>query len=546
MYKEYPTFYAHEILEYDRKSRFDDPLLSVEEQLEKHGKILDEYAMRYLGGSIPEANKYKEVGSGETLKSRPEVNKILKRIERPDIKGVLVVDVQRLSRGNLSDAGRLIDLFRYSNTYVLTPHKIYDIRDEYDRDAFERELKRGNEYLEYYKKIQARGKLASVREGNYVGSVAPYGFNRVKKLYPDGKRHYWTLEENKEEAPIVRMIFNWFCNDGLGTSVICRRLEQMGVAAKSGKVKWTTGAIYYMLENVHYNGYVRWNWRKVIKIIKDQEIKVLRPHAKVGEYLIFKGKHKGLVSEEMFQRAQEIRGNAPKNKIDTSLKNALSGLIFCGCGHAMTHNSYMCRGEELGPPKLKCTDQIHCKSGSVVYEEIMTRVCGTIREAIENFEIRVVNNQDDSAKLHKSLIESLERKLAKLKEQELLQWKAQTDPDPAKRMPAEIFKVLNENLRQEKIDLEEALSEAYEAMPEPIDYREKIVKFTEVLEAVENPDVSVEHKNRYLKDIIERIDYRRDPSIRVSKKNYMELGVDPPGEGATWYRPPFEIEVHLR
>ena len=153
MYKEYPTFSADEILEYDRKSRFDDPLLSVDEQLEKHEKILDEYAQRYLGGSIPPGNKYREVGSGETLKSRPEVNKVLKRIERPDIKGVLVVDVQRLSRGNLSDAGKLIDLFRYSNTYVLTPHKIYDIRDEYDRDAFERELKRGNEYLEYYKKI---------------------------------------------------------------------------------------------------------------------------------------------------------------------------------------------------------------------------------------------------------------------------------------------------------------------------------------------------------------------------------------------------------
>lgn len=546
MYKEYPTFTPEEILEYDRKSRFDDPLLSVEEQLAKHEKILEEYAMAYLGGSIPEANKYKEVGSGETLKSRPEVNKVLKRIERPDIKGVLVVDVQRLSRGNLSDAGRLIDLFRYSNTYVLTPHKVYDIRDEYDRDAFERELKRGNEYLEYYKKIQARGKLASVREGNYVGSVAPYGFNRVKKLYPDGKRHYWTLEENKEEAPIVRMVFDWFCNEGVGTSIICRRLEKMGITPKGGKPRWTTTTIYYMLENVHYIGYVRWNWRKVVKIIKDQEIKVLRPHAKVGEYLLFKGKHQGIVSDELFERAKEIRGKTPKHKVDTTLKNALSGLIVCECGYSMTYNTYVANGELLAPPKLKCTNQTSCKSGSVLYDEIMWRVCGTIREAIENFEIRVVNNQDDSAKLHKDLIDSLERKLAKLKEQELLQWKAQTDPDPAKRMPAEIFKTLNESLRQEKVDLEEALSEAYEAMPEPIDYREKIVKFTEVLEAIEDPNVPVEDKNRYLKDIIERIDYRRPPSVRVSKKNYKELGVDPPGIGATWYRPPFEIEVHLR
>ena len=193
MYKEYPTFRPEEILEYGRKSQFDDPLLTVEEQLEKHEKILDEYAMRHFGGSIPAANKYKEIGSGETLKNRIEINKVLRRIERPEIKGVLVVDVQRLSRGSLKDAGKLIELFQYSNTYVITPTKIYDIRDEYDREAFERELKRGHEYLEYYKKIQARGKLASVREGNFVGSVAPFGFERVKKPYPDGKRHYWTL-----------------------------------------------------------------------------------------------------------------------------------------------------------------------------------------------------------------------------------------------------------------------------------------------------------------------------------------------------------------
>jgi hypothetical protein len=493
MYKEYPTFRPEEILEYGRKSQFDDPLLTVEEQLEKHEKILDEYAMRHFGGSIPAANKYKEIGSGETLKNRIEINKVLRRIERPEIKGVLVVDVQRLSRGSLKDAGKLIELFQYSNTYVITPTKIYDIRDEYDREAFERELKRGHEYLEYYKKIQARGKLASVREGNYVGSVAPFGFDRVKKLYPDGKRHYWTLKEKPEEAGIVRAIFDWYCNEGLSTSNICRRLGQMGVRTKNGKLKWAPMMIEKILGNVHYIGKVRWNWRKVIKIIKDQEVKVLRPQAKVGEYLIFEGKHDGLISEELYNRAQEISGSAPRKQLDLALRNALAGIIFCKCGYAMVHTSFSPRPT---PPKLKCTYQRICKSGSVDYQEIIDKVCSSIREAIENFEIRVINDQSDSAKLHKSLIASLERKLKNLKEQEVLQWQAQTDPNPDKRMPPEIFKTLNEKLLVEKAELEDALSEAYESLPEPIDYREKIVKFTEVLEAVENPDVSEEDKNR--------------------------------------------------
>ena len=206
-----PKFYNYEVLEYDRKSRSDDPLLSVEEVLERHGKILEEYALKHLDGPIPEENKYKEVGSSETIDDRPEMLRLLKAVESPAVKAVMVVDVQRLSRGDLEDAGRLIKILRYTNTYVITPHKIYDLRDEYDRDAFERELKRGNEYLEYFKKIQRRGKLASVKEGNYVGSVAPYGF--VREPIKDGNKiECWTLKEKKDEADIVRLIFHWSCN----------------------------------------------------------------------------------------------------------------------------------------------------------------------------------------------------------------------------------------------------------------------------------------------------------------------------------------------
>ena len=42
MFRELPKFYYYETLEYDRKSRLDDPLMTVEEVLEKHGRMLDE------------------------------------------------------------------------------------------------------------------------------------------------------------------------------------------------------------------------------------------------------------------------------------------------------------------------------------------------------------------------------------------------------------------------------------------------------------------------------------------------------------------------
>lgn len=409
MYREPIRFDKEEVLEYDRKSRSDDPLLSVEEVLEKHSRILEEYANHYLGGSIPSKNKFKEVGSAESIDGRPEMLKLLKAIESPAIKAIIVVDVQRLSRGDLEDAGRLIKLLRYTNTYVITPGKTYDLRDEYDRDAFERELKRGNEYLEYFKKIQRRGKLTSVKEGNYVGSIAPFGFERI--MIENGKGSCFTLIEKKDEADTVRLIFEWYCNEDIGVTAICRRLESMHIKTKSGRSNWKPSMIFTILENIHYIGYVRWNWRKTINIIEDQQVKKLRPKAKVDEYLIFPGKHEGIVSEELFKRAQEIKGNRHRTKSDTTLKNPFSGIMYCKCGAKIGYNTYRRNGVEFAPPKLVCNNQVHCKTGSVHFDEVMRYVCNALRDCVSDFELLVGNNEDDSIKLHRNLIDNLEKKI---------------------------------------------------------------------------------------------------------------------------------------
>lgn len=541
MYKEYPKFYNYETLDYGRKSRTDDPLLSVEEVLDKHDKIIEEYAEKYLGGPIPEENKYREVGSAESLDSRPEILRLLKAIESPAIKAVAVVEVQRLSRGDLEDAGRLIRILRYTNTHVITPMKIYDLRDEYDRDAFERELKRGNEYLEYFKKIQARGKLASVKEGNYVGSVAPYGFDRIEKT--DGKKTYHTLIERKDQADVVRMVFNWYCNEDIGVTAICRRLEELGVKTKTGGKYWRTYQIFSMLENVHYIGCVRWNWRKTIKIIEDQEIRKLRPKAKVDEYLVFEGKHDGIISEEQFYKAREIKGQRHRTKQDLTLKNPFSGIMYCKCGAKMGYNTYRRKGVEYAPPKLVCNNQIHCKSGSVVFDEIYRDVCTTIRDCIEDFQLRIKNNQDDSFKLHKGLVVRLEKKLKELEEREVKQWEAQYDPEVA--MPQEIFKKLNQKLLVEKEEVQKALAKAKGSMPKQVDYKEEMSKFEDALDALEDPDVDAKIKNQFLKNIIDKIEYKRGSTVRITKENSKEYGIDT-SKGMKWYTPPYEIKMKLK
>ena len=375
-----------EVLVYLRKSRTDDPLLSVEEVLAKHETILDEWAEERLGGVVPEKNKLREIVSGETIADRPEMGRLLRMIESPKIQAVLVVEVQRLSRGDLEDAGRLIKLLRYTNTLVITPQKIYDLRDEYDRDAFERELKRGNEFLEYQKKIMARGRLLSVSQGNFIGNVAPYGYK--KKVVMEGKRKCHTLEIVPHEAEIVRMIFDMYVNQDMGRVTIAKYLNEHYVKPPRGEL-WAQDTIKTMLENEHYLGRVRWNWRKTVSIVEDGEVRKTRPKTQVGEYMVFEGKHEAIVDEAIFKAAREKQGRNVRKKGTTRVRNPLAGLVYCQCGRAMSLRTYKKNGVERSAPRLLCDNQSYCGTSSALYEEVLERVCEILQDCIEDFEIRI-------------------------------------------------------------------------------------------------------------------------------------------------------------
>ena len=119
-----PPLTPEDIIAYLRKSQSDDPLLTVEEVLEKHEQMLDDWVSRNLpdAGRIPEENRIREVVSGETLDSRPGMLDLLRRVESPRVKAIICTEPQRLSRGSLKDIGHIVELLRYSNTIVITLH----------------------------------------------------------------------------------------------------------------------------------------------------------------------------------------------------------------------------------------------------------------------------------------------------------------------------------------------------------------------------------------------------------------------------------------
>ena len=547
-YIDFSQFSPDEFLAYLRKSRTDDPLMSVEEVLAKHESIRDEWAEKHLGQKIPEGNKYREIVSGETIADRPEIQTVLKKIESPKIKAILTVEVQRLSRGDLEDAGRLMKLLRYTNTLVITPQKTYDLNDEYDRDAFERELKRGNEFLEYQKKIMNRGRLLSVSQGNYVASEPPYGYDKVWVM--EGRRKCPTLAINEEEANVVRMIFDMYVNQDMGRPSICYRLDELGIKPPRGE-RWSQEGLKDMLENVHYLGLIKWNWRKTVTVVEDGEIIKTNPKSKPGEYLVFEGKHEAIISEELFQAARDKQGRNHRAKATTKVRNPLAGIVYCQCGKSMTYRTYK---SHKGEPRLLCHGQEHCHTSSCTYQEMLDIVCNILTESIADFEIRIKNGEGDSAKQHEKLIKSLEKRLQDINARELSQWEAQSDPNPANRMPQDIFRQLNEKLQKEKAEVQEALHRAYESMPPSINYEEKIAKFRDALEALRDPEKDAALKNRLLKDCIDRIIYKREKAQRIESQQVRYYDKEakrtktksPLKTGAHWTSPPIEIEVRLK
>lgn len=541
-------FTPDEVIDYLRKSRSDDPTLTVEEVLAKHEAILDEWSEKNLGGIVPEENKYREVVSGETLKERPEINKVIKRIESPKIKAIQIVEPQRLTRGDLEDIGRIMKLLKHTNTLVITPNRIYNLHDDYDWDALERELKRGNEFLEYTKKILNRGRLLSVSQGNYIGNTPPYGYR--KEFVMEGKKKCPILVPNKDEAEVVRMMFDLYVNEDMGCWNICKKFDEMGIKPPKGD-HWSANAMTKMLENIHYIGKVKWNHRKTITIVEDGEFVQTRPVAKIGEYLVYDGKHEAIVSEELFNAAQAKKGKNARLKPNTKIRNPLAGLLWCKCGRAMSLRTYKAHNAQ---PRLLCDGQAYCKTGSCTYDEMIVRVEEILKNCISDFEVRLKSDEGDSAKLHARLIKNLEKKKKELEAKELAQWETQSHPDPAQRMPQHIFQQLNEKLLKEKEEVQQALCKAYESMPEPVDYEEKIKMFQDALDALQNPDASAAEKNKLLKACIERIEYHRDKPERIKSQQVRfydpvlkkTRNKSPLKTGGNWTTPSIELDVKLK
>lgn len=529
MYREYPTFQPDEVLKYLRKSRSDDPTLSVEEVLEKHESILNEWIDRNLDAPIPEGNSYREVVSGETINSRPEFKKLLKRIESPKIKAVLVVECARLGRPDLEEIGRLSKLFRYTNTFIITPHKIFDLKDEYDREQFERELMRGNDYLEYTKKILKRGKELSLRQGYYINAVIPYGYEREWVM--EGKRRRPTLAVVEEEAKVVRMIFDWYVNDEIGTIKICQKLNAMGIPSKKG-IEWKKSSVSNILKNEHYLGKVV--IRKHIDVNTVEDSKITTHCFFNPDYEIVEGQHEAIIDEDLFYKANNKISKHISIKPNTTLQNPFSSILKCECGRTMI------RKKNRNTFRYLCDEQMFCGNASVNESDLIEEVIKHLKQNIEDLSAQVTNDDDGNKKeKHTEYVSLLESRYVEIEKKELSLW----DKYAEEKMPKQVFDKLMEKCMEEKQNLENEIENARSNEPVHIDYRGVIATLHKAIDTLTDDAVPASAKNHLLKSVIDKIVYKRPKAIRMTPEEAKLKGLK--GKNG-WYCPNFELDIHLK
>lgn len=498
-----------EYIIYLRKSRADNPHESVEEVLAKHETQLQEFAERELGGRIPEHCIFREVVSGETIAERPEMNKVLALLENPKLKGVLVVEPQRLSRGDLEDCGKVVNAFRFSKTEVITLTMTYDLSNKMQRKFFEQELMRGNDFLEYTKEILLRGRIAAVKRGCYIGNIPPFGYDKI--IDADGDS---TLEAN-DMASAVLMAFDMYVNESKTYLEIARHFDGMGIKPYRSEV-WEKSSIRAMLKNRHYIGLVYFGVYRTEKSVENGEIVERSVRQAPDEVIVAKGKHKGIVPLELFEAAQEKMDNNPRKPPDTTLVNPMAGLIFCHkCGKAMAQHPY-----PHAETRIECRNRHNCNANSAKLREVVEALALALEtESLPELEVKLRNDEGKSAAIQKKQLEKMNREMDEL----LAKEERQHDLLESGTYSEETFLKRNKALHAQMEGLRSKIYEAKQNMPKEIDYQDKIVKLHDAIDGLRDDTITPEEKNRLLKAIIRRIDY--DFIERKRRKTYFRLHI---------------------
>ncbi len=379
------------------------------ETLVRHEKILTTLAKKR---NLHISKIYREVVSGETISERKEMQKLLRDVENEKWTGVLVVEVERLARGDTADQGRVSKAFKYSHTKIITPVKTYDPDNEFDEEYFEFGLFMSRrEYKTINRRLQ-RGRELSVSEGKFVGNIAPFGYDRVKLKNAKG----YTLSINQDEAPIVKEIFRLYAFENATINSVAKQLNKLNLKPRIAN-EWSISSVKDILSNPTYIGKIVWNRRKQKKKTKNGHLIIGRPRNK--DYLIYDGLHEPIIDNKTWELVQEKRKqNISKVKHYNTIQNPLVGLVFCEkCGKPMQRRPYTKANK---PATLICSNP-KCDNVSSKLYIVENRIIEALKIWLKNYKLDYSSknnlNSDNNKMIEKSIgttKKELEKEHAKL------------------------------------------------------------------------------------------------------------------------------------
>lgn len=491
---------------YLRKSRADleAEKLGEGETLARHKKILTELAARkglYVG------EIYQEIVSGaESIDGRPEIKRLIEDCYAGKWRGIIVVEITRLSRGSSGDAQVIMDCLTYGNKnngiLVVTPTKVYDVaHNSDDAEYMEFELFMSRREYKMIKKRMDRGRVQAVVEGNYMGSYRPYGYDILKS------KTSRTLVPNPVEAPVVKNIFAWAVN-GMTPGEIARKLTNMGAPTYSGDPEWSDSTVKTILTNPTYAGKVRWNDRMQVKTMVNGELVSSRPRSShTAHYMEYEGKHKqhALVDEETFKTVSS-RFYADKTKSGYKLTNPLAGLLRCKhCQKMMPYQPYKHKKGNVNPRYVHKPSQL-CKVKSVMADDVMKALVHALKLYIEDFEARVDNLPDVDENTISNQLDALQAEIRKTEKKLSKLFDSWEDEKISDNEFVQRKAVHNERIEA----IKKQMDELEDSIPEKEEYEEVILGLSDALDALLDDELDADVKNEYLKNILSKVEFSRE------------------------------------
>jgi DNA invertase Pin-like site-specific DNA recombinase len=309
---------------YLRKSRGED-----ETVLSKHQLELTELCKANNWTYI----EYKEVESGDSIEMRPIFKQLLSDIENDMFDGVVVIDIDRLGRGNQADQGRINQIFISTSTLIITPQQIYNLENE--DDEFVVDVKgfiARREYKLIVKRLN-RGKKIGSKMGNWTNGTPPYPYEYEHyndKYNPKG------LVVNDEKLKIYRFMVDSMLNNGMTPQQIAVELNRKAVPSPKQSY-WHSFTVHRILMDKTHLGNIIANKTK-----GDGHAKK-KPNSKPVEYipqdnwLVVHNCHEAVKTQEEHEQILAfIYRNLKAPKRTQNIIQPLSGLIKCAkCNHTM-------------------------------------------------------------------------------------------------------------------------------------------------------------------------------------------------------------------